>query len=117
MTHLRAAALDGNLSNISRFLRSIESASVTADFRSGIVSEIRGQCRTDQDAKNLGDSLAGPVRPGPWAVPAAENGFHRPSQLCHRVVGNLRLPIIQERLQIFMLIQRTFQLFFLFSQL
>jgi hypothetical protein len=59
----------GNLANISRIVRSIESATGTIDLRSGIVASAQGQCRTDQDAKNLADAARGMVGMGRLSVP------------------------------------------------
>jgi hypothetical protein len=59
----------GNLSNLGRFLRSLESATLVADLRSGIVANANGQCRTEQDAKTLGDAARGMVGLGRLSVP------------------------------------------------
>lgn len=59
----------GNLSNVGRFLRSLESATLIADLRSGIVANANGQCRTEQDAKTLGDAARGMVGLGRLSVP------------------------------------------------
>ena len=65
----RLAADPGNLSNMGRLLRTIENASGTADLRSGITATLIGQCRTDPDAKNLGDAARGMVGLGRLSVP------------------------------------------------
>ena len=65
----RLAADPGNLSNMGRLLRSVETASGTADLRSGITAAVIGQCRTDPDAKNLGDAARGMVGLGRLSVP------------------------------------------------
>ncbi len=52
----------------------------------------------DGGAEIVGDSLVGPVGPGPGAVPAAEDRFHRSPQLRHRVVGN-REPLLGQCLE------------------
>jgi len=65
----RLTADAGNLSNMGRLLRSIENASGTADLRSGITATVIGQCRTDPDAKNLGDAARGMVGLGRLSVP------------------------------------------------
>jgi hypothetical protein len=59
----------GNLSNLSRFFRGIEKASGIVDLRSGIVAHLTGDCRNEQDAKNLGDAARGLVGLGRLSVP------------------------------------------------
>src|SRR5205823_8866137 len=59
----------GNLSNITRIVRSIESATATVDLRSGISASAKGECRTEQDAKNLSDAARGMVGMGRLSVP------------------------------------------------
>jgi len=65
----RLSAEGGNLSNVGRFFQSIQTASATADLRSGIVATASGQCRTEQDSKNLGDAARGMVGLGRLSVP------------------------------------------------
>ncbi len=65
----RASALDGNLSNLGRFLKSLVSASVTADFRDGVNAQVHGECRNEPDAKSLGDALRGLVALGRLSAP------------------------------------------------
>ena len=65
----RLAGDAGNLSNMGRLLRTIENASGTADLRSGITATLIGHCRTDPDAKNLGDAARGMVGLGRLSVP------------------------------------------------
>ncbi len=65
----RLAGDAGNLSNMGRLLRTIENGSGTADLRSGITATLIGQCRTDPDAKNLGDAARGMVGLGRLSVP------------------------------------------------
>src|SRR5262249_54600801 len=59
----------GDLSNFSRIFRSVEKASGTADLRSGIVSTVSGDCRTEQDAKTLAAAARGMVGLGRLRVP------------------------------------------------
>ena len=58
-----------NLSNFGRVFRSLEQASGTADLRSGLVATFTGDCRTEQDAKTLGDAARGMVGLGRLSVP------------------------------------------------
>jgi hypothetical protein len=65
----RLSAQGGNLSNFGRLFRSVEKASGTADLRSGLVGTFSGECRTDPDAKTLGDAARGMVGLGRLSVP------------------------------------------------
>ena len=60
---------DGNISNLGRFLQAIEHATAIADLRSGLVANITGQCKSEQDAKSLGDAARGMVALGRLNVP------------------------------------------------
>ena len=60
---------DGNVANLARFMQSIERATAIADLRSGLVGNITGECRTEQDAKSLGDAARGMVGLGRLNVP------------------------------------------------
>src|SRR6202011_6088974 len=46
---------NGNIANLGRFLQAIEHATAIADLRSGLVANITAQCKSEQDAKSLGD--------------------------------------------------------------
>lgn len=59
----------GNLSNMGRFLQSIESATATVDLRSGVAAVVQGQCRTEQDAKSLVEAVRGMTALGRLSVP------------------------------------------------
>ena len=65
----RLSAQGGNISNANRFLRSIESATLMADLRSGLAANLTGRCKTEQDAKTLGDAARGMVGLGRLSVP------------------------------------------------
>jgi len=60
---------EGNAANFARILRSLENTTMAADFRTGVNGFINGLCRTDQDAKNLGDAARGLVGLGRLSVP------------------------------------------------
>ncbi len=49
----------GNAANLNRVLRSVQTASLTADFGSGMHMSAAADCPTQQDAQNLADSLRG----------------------------------------------------------
>jgi len=65
----RMSAENGNLSNLGRMFRSIDSATATADLRSGLAASANGWCRTEQDAKTLADAARGMVGLGRLSVP------------------------------------------------
>jgi hypothetical protein len=65
----RLSEKGGNVSNMNRFMRGIESATVIADLRSGLAANVTGQCKTEQDAKTLGDAARGMVGLGRLSVP------------------------------------------------
>ena len=60
---------EGNAANAGRILRSLENTTAAADFRTGVNGYINGLCRSDQDAKNLGDAARGLVPLGRLSVP------------------------------------------------
>jgi hypothetical protein len=64
-----AAGLGGNLGNIGRVLKSLESATATIDLRSGLDADVRGLCRTDPDAKTLSEAVRGMIGLGRLSVP------------------------------------------------
>lgn len=59
----------GNAANVGRILRSLENTTAAADVRAGLNGYLNGQCRTDADAKNLGDAARGLVGLGRLSVP------------------------------------------------
>lgn len=59
----------GNAANFGRILRALENTTSAADLRSGLNGYINGLCRTEADAKNLGDAARGMVGLGRLSVP------------------------------------------------
>ncbi len=59
----------GNLGNAGRILRSLENTTIAADLSTGINGYLTGVCRTEQDAKNLGDAARGLIGLGRLSVP------------------------------------------------
>jgi hypothetical protein len=59
----------GNAANAGRILRSLENTTFAADLRAGINGYLKGVCRTEQDAKTLGDTARGLVGLGRLSVP------------------------------------------------
>lgn len=67
----------GNLANLSRFFRGIAKANATVDLRSGAIAHAVGDCRSEQDAKTLGDAARGIVGLGRLSVPEGKNELLR----------------------------------------
>ncbi len=59
----------GNAANFGRILRSLENTTAAADLRTGLNGYINGLCRTEPEAKNLGDAARGMVGLGRLSVP------------------------------------------------
>lgn len=62
----------GNLGNAGRLLRALENTTAAVDLRTGINGSLTGVCRSEQDAKNLGDTARGMIGLGRLAVPEKE---------------------------------------------
>ena len=60
---------DGNAAGVGRMLGSLENTTAAADLRTGVSGYLHGLCRTEQDAKNLGDTARGLVGLGRLSVP------------------------------------------------
>ena len=65
----KAMPQTGNAANFSKIFRSLENTTFAADMRSGLNAIAAGDCRTEQDAKNLGDAVRGLVGMGRLSVP------------------------------------------------
>jgi hypothetical protein len=50
---------ESNLSNLNHLARSVQSAAVSGDLRTGLSLKAHGACATDQDAKQIHDTLKG----------------------------------------------------------
>jgi len=59
----------GNAANVGRILRSLENTTMAADLRTGVNGYLTGTCRSDEDAKNLGDTARGLIGLGRLSVP------------------------------------------------
>lgn len=66
----KAVPQSGNLANLGRFFSMIESLTAGIDLRSGLHASIIGICRTDQDARSLGDAARGLVGMARLSAPA-----------------------------------------------
>lgn len=61
--------MDGSASNFGQIFRSIENTSFQADLSNGLHGFAHGDCRTEADAKSLGDAARGLVGFGRLSVP------------------------------------------------
>ncbi|MGI8991793.1 MAG: hypothetical protein ACR2I2_19710 [Bryobacteraceae bacterium] len=59
----------GNGANFSKIFRSLENTMFEADLRNGLDAMAQGNCRTEKDAKDLGDAARGLVGFGRLSVP------------------------------------------------
>jgi len=59
----------GNAANIGRMLQAVEKVTAGADLHAGFNAYAEGVCATDQDAKNLGDTVRGLAGLGRLSVP------------------------------------------------
>lgn len=59
----------GNAANFSKIFRSLENTMFEADLRNGLDAMAQGNCRTERDAKDLGDAARGLVGFGRLSVP------------------------------------------------
>jgi hypothetical protein len=85
-------------SNASKILRAIETGSATVDLRSGVAARAEGLCRSEEDAKTLGDALRGLVGMGRLSVPENQPDLLRlfdglkVDQQQRTLVVNIRIP-------------------------
>jgi len=67
----------GTAANAGRILGSLENTTIQADLRTGINGSLTGICRTEQDAKNLGDTARGLIGLGRLSVPEKQRELLR----------------------------------------
>ena len=67
----------GNAANLNRVLRSIQTASLTADFAKGLHISATGDCSTQQDAEQLTESLRGVLAMLRLSVPPRQPDLQR----------------------------------------
>jgi hypothetical protein len=60
---------DGNAANFGKIFRSLENTHFQADLSRGLNATAQGQCRTEADAKGLGDAVRGLIGFGRLSVP------------------------------------------------
>lgn len=63
---------DGNAANFGKIFRSLENTHFEADLSHGLNAYAQGECRTEADAKNLGDAARGLIGFGRLSVPDKE---------------------------------------------
>lgn len=59
----------GNAANLSKIFQALEDTTFVADLRAGFHANLTGICKTEQDAKTLGDALRGLAGLGRLSVP------------------------------------------------
>ncbi len=59
----------GNIGNAGRILHSLANTTAAIDLRAGVNGYLTGSCRTEQDAKNLGDTARGLIGLARLGVP------------------------------------------------
>jgi hypothetical protein len=62
----------GSAGNFGKVFGQIESLTFIADFSKGLSAVATGDCRTEQDAKTLGDAMRGLVSLGKMSVPQGQ---------------------------------------------
>jgi hypothetical protein len=73
-----AGFMSGNAAgNFGKVFGQIDRLSLTADLSKGLNLVATGDCRTDQDAKTLGDALRGLVGLGKMSVPQGQSDLLR----------------------------------------
>ena len=63
--------------NVGKIFGQIDRLTLTMDFRSGLNAAATGDCRTDQDAKGLGEALRGLISLGKMATPQSQPDLMR----------------------------------------
>ncbi len=71
----KALPHSGNLANLGRVFSMIESLTAGVDLRSGLHMSVSGVCRTEQDARSLGDAMRGLVGMARLSAPAGDPDF------------------------------------------
>lgn len=59
----------GNAANIGRIVRSLDAMTAYADLRNGLNATVIGTCKSNEDAKSLGDAVRGLIGMGRLSVP------------------------------------------------
>ena len=70
-------ATSGNAANFGKIFGQIERLTFSADLSQGIKAFATGECRTDQDAKSLGDALRGLISLGKLSVAQGQTDLLR----------------------------------------
>jgi hypothetical protein len=67
----------GSAGNFGKVFGQLDSLTFTADFSKGFYAVATGDCRTEQDAKTLGDAMRGLVSLGKMSVPQGQSDLLR----------------------------------------
>jgi hypothetical protein len=74
---LLALTQPGNMANVGKIFGQIDRLALGAELGAGLKVVAAGDCRTDQDAKTLGDALRGLVSLGKLSVPQGQTDLLR----------------------------------------
>jgi hypothetical protein len=67
----------GNSANLGKVFGQLEQLTFAADLSQGVEAVATGECRTEQDAKNLGDAMRGLISLGKLSVPQGQTDLLR----------------------------------------
>jgi hypothetical protein len=100
---------DGNAANFGKIFRSMENTHFEADLSRGLNANAHGQCRTEADAKSLGDAVRGLIGFGRLSVPDNQpellrlwDGLHvDQTQRTITITANISQDLIDKLVQFF----------------
>ncbi len=100
---------DGNAANFGKIFRSMENTHFEADLSRGLNANAQGQCRTEADAKSLGDAVRGLIGFGRLSVPDNQpdllrlwDGLHvDQTQRTITITANISQDLIDKLVQFF----------------
>jgi hypothetical protein len=100
---------EGNAANFGKIFRSMENTHFEADLSRGLNATAQGQCRTDTDAKSLGDAVRGLIGFGRLSVPDNQpellrlwDGLHvDQNQRMITITANISQDLIDKLVQFF----------------
>lgn len=101
-------AQSGSAGNFSKVFGQLDRMTFTADLSKGLSAVATGDCRTDQDAKTLGDAIRGLVSLGKMSVPQGQSDLMRlydsvqvdQQQKSVKVIVNIAPDLIDKLLQL-----------------
>jgi hypothetical protein len=100
---------EGNAANFGKIFRSLENTHFQADLSRGLNASAQGQCRTEADAKSLGDAVRGLIGFGRLSVPDNQpellrlwDGLHvEQNQRMITITANISQDLIDKLVQFF----------------